>query len=214
MESLNEVLERNRQKATDLMLANDISHISITDNEEYGMDADVPVVLLANKNGEVYETDVTDIKLVRGNIFTKDDIYIKVVNTTDLSSNVSVDNEGYISINECYYHTANEVYYAIEFYFENGLYFDNKIDKLNKEIDEKIIKLLSDEDERTFTFGDSYIFHTCIGTKDVSFNTIYMKGNIAMLEDSENHMVFNLSGISLEDKYDLLKHLIVCINKC
>ena len=27
MESLNEVLERNRKKVTDLMLANDISHI-------------------------------------------------------------------------------------------------------------------------------------------------------------------------------------------
>lgn len=213
MESLNVILERNRKKATDLMLANDISHISITDNEEYGMDTVIPVVLLVNKNGKVYETGVTDIKLVRGNIFTKDDIYIKVVNTTDLSSNVSVDNEGYISINECCYHTANEVYYAIEYYFVNGLYFDNKFDKLNKEIEEKIIKLISDEDERIFTFGDNDIFHTCIGTKDVSFNTIYMKGNIAMLEDSENHMVFNLSGISLEDKCDLLKHLMVCIRR-
>ena len=189
------------------MLDNNITHISITDNEEYGRDTDVPCVLLDNHNGEYYETEVTDIKLCNS------DIYIKVVNTTDLSSNVSVDNEGYISINECCYHTANEVYYAIEYYFVNGLYFDNKFDKLNKEIEEKIIKLLSDEDERIFTFGDNDIFHTCIGTKDVSFNTIYMKGNIAMLEDSENHMVFNLSGISLEDKCDLLKHLMVCIRR-
>ena len=50
MESLNEVLERNRKKVTDLMLANDISHISITDNEEYGMDTVIPVVLIVNKN--------------------------------------------------------------------------------------------------------------------------------------------------------------------
>ena len=56
----------NRKKVTDLMLANDISHISITDNEEYGMDTVIPVVLLVNKNGKVYETGVTDIKLVRG----------------------------------------------------------------------------------------------------------------------------------------------------
>lgn len=190
------------------MLDNDISHISITDNEDYGMDTVIPVVLLANKNGKVYETGVTDIKLVRGNIFTKDDIYIKVVNTTDLSSNVSVDNEGYIIINECCYHTANEVYYAIEYYFENGLYLVEKINKLNKEIEEKFIKLLSDEDERTFTFRDSNMYYTCIATKEEIFKSISVENERVMLE--ANTQTFPLGALSIEQKYDLLKHLIVC----
>ena len=84
MESLNSVLERNRETAIKLMLDNEITHISITDNANYGRDTDTPCVLLANKQGEVYDTEVTDIKLVRGDLLTKDDIYIKVVNTTAL----------------------------------------------------------------------------------------------------------------------------------
>lgn len=212
MESLNEILERNRKKATNLMLANDISHILITDNEKYGMNAYIPFVLLANKKGEVYETYVTDIKLVRGNIFTKDDIYIKVANTTDLSSNVSVDNEGYISNNECYYHTANGVYCAIEYYFENGLYFVEKINKLGKEIDEKIIKFLSDEDERIFTFGDNDMYYTCIATKEEIFKSMGVENERVMLKTDTQ--TFPLGALSIEQRYDLLKHLIVCINKC
>jgi hypothetical protein len=213
MESLNSVLERNRETAIKLMLDNEITHISITDNANYGRDTDTPCVLLANKQGEVYDTEVTDIKLVRGDLLTKDDIYIKVVNTTDLSSHVFVDKEGYISRNDCYYHTDNAVYLAIEYYCQNFLYFDDKIYKLRKDIEKKFIELLSDEDERTFIFEDCDMFHTCIATNEESFKSISVEDKRVMLK--ANTQTFPLGALSIEGTYNLLQHLIDCLeDKC
>lgn len=213
MDSLNEVLERNRESAIKLMLDNEITHISITDNANYGRDTDTPCVLLTNKQGEVYETDVTDIKLVRGDLLTKDDIYIKVVNTTDLSSHVFVDKEGYISRNDCYYHTDNAVYLAIEYYCQNFLYFDDKIYKLCKDLEKKFIELLSDEDEKTFTFKGYDMFNTCIGTDEVSIESISVENESVMLK--ANTQTFPLGALTLEETYNLLRHLIDCLeDKC
>ena len=215
MESLNYVLDRNRKSAIKLMLDNEITHISITDNANYGRDTDTPCVLLANKQGEVYGTEVTDIKLVLGNTLTKDDIYIKVVNTTDLSSHVNVDKEGYISCTDCYYHTDNAVYLAIEYYCRNFLYFDDKIYKLSKDMEKKFIGLLSDEDERTFTFEYCDMFNTCIGTSEVSIKTIYTEDNSVMLKTSENPQTLLLDELILEERYNLLQHLKDCLeDKC
>lgn len=206
MESLHEVLERNREQAVKLMLDNNITHISITDNEEYGRDTDVPCVLLDNHNGEYYETEVTDIKLCNS------DIYIKVVITADLSSSVFVDKEGYINVIECLSYSNNEVYNAIEFYCVNNIYLSEAIYKLGKDIEEKFIKLLSDEDERSFTFKDCDMFHTCIGTNEVSIKSIYMNSNnLVILEASETHQTFLLNGIYLDEKYNLLKHFEDCL---
>lgn len=214
MESLHEVLKRNREQAVKLMLDNNITHISITDNEEYGIDADVPCVLLDNHNGEYYETEVTDIKLC------KSDIYIKVAITADLSSSVFVDKEGYINDIECLSYSNNEVYNAIEYYCVNNLYFGDKIFKLGKEIKEKFIKLLSDEDERSFTFKDCDMFHTCIGTNEVSIKSIYMNSNNLVILDTNatsmsNAMpqTFLLDGIYLDERYNLLKHFEDCLRK-
>lgn len=132
MKSLNEVLKDNRNKSVELMLSNNISHISITDNSEYGRLTDAPCVILDNHNGEYYETEVTDIKLSEG------DIYIKVVNTSkyDLDCAYSKeeihdkDTEGYEEIsyllegllkNIC---SKNPTYDIYDFY--DGKYFVRK----------------------------------------------------------------------------------------
>lgn len=207
MESLHEVLERNREQAVKLMLDNNINHISIKDHEEYGRYTDVPCVLLDNHNVEHYETEVTDIKLCKG------DIYIKVVNTIDLSSSVFVDKEGYINIIECLSYSDNEVYNAIEFYCVNNLYLGDAIYKLGKDIEEKFIKLLSDEDERSFTFKEYDMFNTCIGIDEVTIKSISVENESVMLK--VNTQTFPLCALTLEESYNLLKHLIDCLkDKC
>lgn len=207
MESLHEVLERNREQAVKLMLDNNSTHISITDHEEYGRDTDVPCVLLDNHNGEHYETEVTDIKLC------KSDIYIKVAITADLSSSVFVDKEGYINAIECLSYSNNEVYNAIEFYCVNSLYLGDAIYKLGKDIEEKFIKLLSDEDERSFTFKEYDMFNTCIGIDEVTIKSISVENESVMLK--VNTQTFPLCALTLEESYNLLKHLIDCLkDKC
>lgn len=104
MKSLIEDLKINREQAVKLMKDNNISHINFRDYKAYGL----PNVLLINKNGELYETEVTDVKLC------KERIRIKVVNMTDLYLNVYVDKEGYIDYSACAYYTVNNVYLAIE----------------------------------------------------------------------------------------------------
>lgn len=104
MKSLIEDLKINREQAVKLMNDNNISHINFRDYKAYGL----PNVLLINKNGELYETEVTDVKLC------KERIRIKVVNMTDLYLNVYVDKEGYIDYSACAYYTVNNVYLAIE----------------------------------------------------------------------------------------------------
>lgn len=207
MESLHEVLERNREQAVKLMLDNNSTHISITDHEEYGRDTDVPCVLLDNHNGEHYETEVTDIKLC------KSDIYIKVAITADLSSSVFVDKEGYINAIECLSYSNNEVYNAIEFYCVNSLYLGDAIYKLGKDIEDKFIKLLSDEDERSFTFKEYDMFNTCIGIDEVTIKSISVENESVMLK--VNTQTFPLCALTLEESYNLLKHLIDCLkDKC
>ena len=209
MKSLHEVLKENRKMSVELMLSNNISHISITDNSEYGRLTDAPCVLLDNHNGEYYETEVTDIKLSEGNI------YIKVVNTTDLSSSVSMDKEGYINTINCLSYSDNEVYRAIDFYCVNLLYFNDKIRQLGKEIEQKFIELLNDEDEKAFTFKDKDMFCTCIGLQELRIKHIYMKNNRVMLKTSENPQTFLLNGLVLEEKYNLYKQFVECLeNEC
>lgn len=104
MKSLIEDLNNNREQAIKLMKDNNISHIKFRDYKAYGL----PNVLLINKNGELYETEVTNVKLC------KERIRIKVVNMTEWRSNVYVDKEGYFDYLACAYYTANNVYLAIE----------------------------------------------------------------------------------------------------
>lgn len=208
MKSLHEVLKDNRNKSVELMLSNNISHISITDNSEYGRLTDAPCVILDNHNGEYYETEVTDIKLSEG------DIYIKVVNTTDLSSSVSMDKEGYINIINCLSYSNNEVYRAIEYYFDNYLYFDDKIYNLNKEFEQKFTDLLSDEDERCFTFKVCDMFHDYKGGIETNIKDIYMEGCGVMVRTDEG-IQFHLFALDLETKSKLLKHFVGCLkDKC
>lgn len=122
--------------------------------------------------------------------------------------------EGYINVIECLSYSDNEVYNAIEFYCVNNLYLGDKIFKLGKEIENKFIKLLSDEDERTFTFEDKDMFHTCIGANEVSIKSIYVNSNnLVILEASETHQTFLLDGIYLDERYNLLKHFEYCLTK-
>ena len=64
MESLDTILERNRKKARNLMLDNNVTHISITDNEAFGIDTDAPFVILPKKDRETYQTQVSMIWIV------------------------------------------------------------------------------------------------------------------------------------------------------
>lgn len=208
MESLETILERNRKQARKLMMDNNITHISITDNDAFGKDTDVPFVLLPTKNGEQYETEVSAIKLIN------DDIFVQVVNTTDLSSNVYVDNEGYIQSHNSLYYTDNEVYRAIEYYFDNYLQFEDKIYTLGKELEQKFVELLSNEDERSFTFEDCNMFHECKAGVETKIKDIYMEGCSVMVRTDEG-IVFYLFALSLENKCNLLKHFVGCLkDKC
>lgn len=103
MKSLIEDLRSNKELVVKLMKDNNISHICFRDYKAYCL----PNVLLINKNGELYETEVTDVKLC------KERIRIKVVNMTELWSNTYVDKEGYVDYSACTYYTANNVYLAI-----------------------------------------------------------------------------------------------------
>lgn len=104
MKSLIEDLNNNREQAIKLMKDNNISHINFRNYKAYGL----PNVLLINNNGELYETEVTNVKLC------EERICIKVVNMTEWRSNVYVDKEGYFDYLACTYYTANNVYLAIE----------------------------------------------------------------------------------------------------
>ena len=209
MKSLNEVLKDNRNKSVELMLSNNISHISITDNSEYGRLTDAPCVILDNHNGEYYETEVTDIKLSEG------DIYIKVVNTTDLSSSVSMDKEGYINSINCLSYSNNEVYCAIEFYCVNLLYFNDKIRQFGKEIEQKIIELLNDEDEKSFTFKDCDMYYISLGTREIGVKRVYLKEGRVVLETSSDSETFLFNGMYLEEKCNLYKQFVECLeNEC
>lgn len=106
MKSLSEILENNREVAKELMCKNHKLHISF--KKYQNIDIEIPFVLLSNKNGEPYETEVTNVNLC------EDRICIKVVNMTDLYLNVYVDKEGYIDYSTCAYYTVNNVYLAIE----------------------------------------------------------------------------------------------------
>ena len=205
MKSLNELLKDNRKKAVEMMLDNDITHISIADNAQYGSDTDVPCVLLYNHNGEYYETEVTDIKLSEGNI------YIKVVNTTHLSSSVSMDKEGYINTINCLSYIDNEVYRAIEYYCNNLLYFNDAINKLGKKLEEKFIEVLSDEEDKSFTFKDTDMYYVSLGTREIGFKRVYLKEGRVVLETSSDSETFLLNGLCLEERYGLLQQLIECI---
>lgn len=210
MKSLTEVLRSNREQVTKLMKDNNISRICFTD---YDGDIDVPNVLLINKNYEPYETSVTDVKLC------EEEIYIKVVNMTDLCSNAYVDTEGYVNYFACAYYTANNVYLAIEDYFESEVYLEEKLKELDKEIEGKFFKLLSDEDERTFTFEDCDMFRVDIGTNGIDVKNLYIEDNRVVLETNTKLkpnpnatlQTFLLNGICLEEKFNLLKHLKNCL---
>ena len=209
MKSLTEDLRSNREQVTKLMKDNNISRICFTD---YDGDIDVPNVLLINKNDEPYETSVTNVKLCNG------DLYFKVINMKDLRSNSYVDKEGYINYFACAYYTANNVYLAIEDYFVYELDLKDKLNEVEKEIKQKFINLLTNEDEKTFTFEDCDMFNTCIGTSEVSIKTIYMVvGNRVILKTyaAPNTIpkTFLLNGLCLDDKYYLLKHLKSCLRK-
>ncbi len=209
MKSLNEVLKENRKKSVELMLSNKISHISITDNSEYGRLTDAPCVILDNHNGEYYETEVTDIKLSEG------DIYIKVVNTTDLSSSVSMDKEGYINIINCLSYSDNEVYSAIEFYCVSLLYFNDNIRQLGKDIEQRCIEHLNDKDEKSFTFKDCDVYYISLGTREIGIKRVYLKEGRVVLETSSNAETFLFNGMYLEERYNLYKQFVECLgNEC
>ena len=205
MKLLNEVLEDNRKKSVEMMLDNNFTHISIVDNAQYGSDTDVPCVLLDNHNGEYYETEVTDIKLSEGNI------YIKVVNTTHLSSSVSIDKEGYINTINCLSYSDNEVYRAIEYYCNNLLYINDLFNKLDKKIEEKFIEVLSDKKENSFTFKDCDMYYVSLGTRQIGFKRVYLKEGRVVLKTHSDSETFLLNGMCLEERYEILKHLIECM---
>lgn len=199
MKSLDDVTEDNRKQARNLMLDNNINHISIKDNKMFGLYSVVPMVYLMNKDIEPYKTDVTDIKLCAG------DIYIKVDNTEKLISNSFVDGEGYLNISHCISYTENEVYKAIEDYCEKEFYLGDKINTLEQEIEQKFIRLLLDEDKRTFNFKKYYVFGTYIEGVRISIRSIYFKDNCVMLETSEG-VKFSLCDIDLNNSYNLLTY--------
>lgn len=101
MKSLSEILENNREVAKELMCKNHKLHISF--KKYQNIDIEIPFVLLSNKNGEPYETEVTDIALIG------EKLCIKVVNTKDLSSDVKMDDEGYIDCIFCIYYSDDKV---------------------------------------------------------------------------------------------------------
>lgn len=202
MKSLNEVLEGNRKQAVKMMLDNNVNHISFTD---YEGDISVPNILLINKNGEPYETDVTDVKIVNNELF------IKVINTSDLSSSEFIDEEGYISHHGCAYYTANDVYYGIEDYFENELYLENNLKKISKEIKQKFINLLTNEDEKSFTFSKYDCFNIFASIKKTSIKSIYIEGSTVYVETKEDTAKVPLCVIGLEKRLQLLRHLKDCL---
>lgn len=207
MKSLDVIVESNRKKAINLMLDNNVSHISINDNEEFGRDADVPRVLLV-KGGETYEADVTDVRLISGNIF------IEVADTTDYSSNVPKKNDWYITSRNCLSYSENEVYKAIEYYFDNGLNLNDKIFKLAQEIEQYFRNVLLNEDKIIFTFKDCDIFHTYIGGIERNIKSIYMVDNCVMLQTIVGIRFF-LCELGIETECKLLKHFKGCIkDKC
>lgn len=208
MESLDTILERNRKKARNLMLDNNVTHISITDNEAFGIDTDAPFVVLPKKDRETYQTQVSEIKLDNGEIF------IKVFNADELSSDMFVNKEEYIRDVNCLSYSANEIYRAIEYYFDNYLYFDDKIYNLNKEFEQKFTDLLSDEDERSFTFKVCDMFHDYKGGVETIIKDIYMEGCGVMVRTDEG-IQFHLFALDLETKSKLLKHFVACLkDKC
>lgn len=206
MKSLTEDLRSNREQATKLMKDNNISRICFTD---YDGDIDVPNVLLINKNDEPYETSVTDVKLCG------EEIYINAVNMTDLCSNAYVDKEGYVNYFACAYYTANNVYLAIEDYFENGVYLEDKLKELAREIKQKFINLLTNEDEKSFTFKEYECFNVFAGIEKTTIKSIYMEDNNVYVETNEKTEKVPLSVIRLEKRCQLLKHLRYCLKyKC
>ena len=208
MDSLDTILERNRKKARNLMLDNNVTHISITDNEVFGQDTDVPFVILRKKDRETYDTQVAEIKLDNCEIF------IKVFNAHELPSDMFVNEEEYIRDVDCLSYSANEIYCAIEYYFDNYLYLDDKIYNLNKEFEQKFADLLSDENENSFTFKECDMFCENQGGIETNIKDIYMEGRCVMLKTDEG-IIFYLFSLDLETKCKLLKHFVDCLkDKC
>lgn len=205
MKSLGKDLEENRDSAVKLMLDNNITHISIAENALYGVETDVPCVVLVNKQEEIYDTEVTDIKLING------EICFKANNTALLPSDTFVNEEGYINYHQCAYHSANNLYQAVEFFCDNLLYVTDVFRKLGKEIEQKFIEVLSDYEDKSFTFKVCDKFYMYHGTREVSFKRVYVREGRVMLETSSNSETFLLNGIYLEERYQLFKHLIESI---
>lgn len=208
MKSLDTILERNRKKARNLMMDNNISNISIVDKAEFGRDTALPYVVLRKKDGESYETLIEEIKLSNG------EIYIKVFNDKNLSSDMFVNEDGDISDVKCLSYSANEIYRTIEYYIVHCLHFDDKIHELNKEFEQKFINLLTEVDEKTFTFKKCDMFHTCAIGKETSIKDIFMNGSIVVLKTNEGRDLY-LCELGLENICKLLKHFIDCLkDKC
>lgn len=208
MESLDTILERNRKKARNLMLDNNITNISIVDTAEFGRDTPLPYVILRKKDGEFYETLIEEIKL------SNDEIYITVFNDKGLSSDMFVNEEGYIRDVNCLSYSANEIYRVIEYYIVNGLYFNYKICELKKEFEQKFIELLTKDDKKRITFKNCDMFHTCVRGKETSIKNIFLDGYLVVLKTNEGGDL-SLFELGLENIYNLYRHFIACLkDKC
>lgn len=126
-----------------------------------------------------------------------------------------MDKEGYINSINCLSYSNNEVYCAIEFYCVNLLYFNDKIRQFGKEIEQKIIELLNDEDEKSFTFKDCDMYYISLGTREIGIKRVYLKEGRVVLETSSDSETFLFNGMYLEEKCNLYKQFVECLeNEC
>lgn len=184
MKSLSEILENNREVAKELMCKNHKLHISF--KKYQNIDIEIPFVLLSNKNGEPYETEVTDIALIG------EKLCIKVVNTKDLSSDVKMDDEGYR---------------AIECYFKNDIALLETITNLREELTNKFREVLEDEDERCFLLSSDNAFKCSVYAWEYNITAVFIENDKVLLKTSNSMLPIPINDLSIDDMFSLLKHI-------
>lgn len=199
MKSLSEILENNREVAKELMCKNHKLHISF--KKYQNIDIEIPFVLLSNKNGEPYETEVTDIALIG------EKLCIKVVNTKDLSSDVKMDDEGYIDCIFCIYYSDDEVYRAIECYFKNDIALLETITNLREELTNKFREVLEDEDERCFLLSSDNSFKCSVYAWEYNIIAVFIENDKVLLKTSNSMLPIPINDLSIDDMFSLLKHI-------
>jgi hypothetical protein len=199
MKSLSEILENNREVAKELMCKNHKLHISF--KKYQNIDIEIPFVLLSNKNGEPYETEVTDIALIG------EKLCIKVVNTKDLSSDVKMDDEGYIDCIFCIYYSDDEVYRAIECYFKNDIALLETITNLREELTNKFREVLEDEDERCFLLSSNNAFKCSGYAWEDNITAVFIENDNVLLKRTNSMLPIHINELSIDDMFILLKHI-------